>query len=254
MLIMPSMIDPHALSACPPAPLAAGASLLLDFDGTLVDLVDRPDAVAIDPPLIALLGRLKGTFDGRIALVSGRSIAQLDDFLGGALDAIALVGSHGAEMRVGGRHLSPDRPASLSEAERIVRTEIGDRAGVVIERKSLGIAIHYRMAPALEGEAKALAQRVAMETGLAVQDGKMMIELHAAGHDKGAGIARLMQQPGFAGTLPIFLGDDLTDEAGFTVVAALGGTPVLVGPPRPTKARFRLADVAAVRAWLGSAA
>ncbi|MFS0737698.1 trehalose-phosphatase [Sphingomonas sp. 1P06PA] len=238
----------------PPGLLSAGASLLLDFDGTLVDLADRPDAVAFDPPLIALLGRLTGTFGGRIALVSGRSVAQLEHFLGGALGGIALVGSHGAEMRIGDRHLSPDRPASLAQAERIVRAQIGDRAGVVIEAKSLGIAIHYRMAPALEGEARALAERIATDTGLVVQDGKMMIELHAAGHDKGAGIAGLMRQPGFAGTKPIFLGDDLTDEAGFAVVATLGGMPVLVGPPRPTAARYRLADVAAVRAWLGYAA
>ena len=82
----------------------------------------------------------------------------------------------------------------------------------------------------------------------------MMIELRAGGHDKGSGIATLMAEPPFAGTVPVFAGDDLTDEAGFVAVAKLNGIGVLVGPERPTAARYRLPDVASVRSWLEQAA
>ncbi len=82
----------------------------------------------------------------------------------------------------------------------------------------------------------------------------MMVELRVAGHDKGSGITALMQQPPFAGTTPVFLGDDVTDEAGFAAVANLGGFGVLVGEARPTAASYQLPSVQAVREWLGTAA
>lgn len=250
---MPDLVQPSAPLAPPPV-LTPENSVLLDFDGTLVDLVDRPDAVVIDAALAALLRRLAGTFRGRIALVSGRSVAQLEQFLGKALTGIAVVGSHGGEVQVGERRVAPVRPPALIGAERDIRATFAGRAGVIVEVKSLGVAAHYRLAPDVEPVARVLIERIAQESGLAVQEGKMMIELRAAGHDKGSGIAALMAQPPFAGTVPVFAGDDVTDEAGFAAVAKLGGIGVLVGPARPTAARYRLDDVAAVRAWLGVAA
>ncbi len=251
---MPGPSSPHAALAPPPRLLAAENSVLLDFDGTLVDLVDRPDAVVIDSALSALVRRLNGTFHSRVALVSGRSVAQLEAFLGAALEGIALVGSHGAEVHAGARRVSTVRPPALIAAERAIQATFADRDGVVVEVKSLGVAVHYRLAPEVEPAARALVDRIAIESGLAVQKGKMMIELRAAGHDKGSGIATLMTQPPFIGTVPVFAGDDVTDEAGFVAVEELGGIGVLVGPARPTAARYRLDDVAAVRAWLGQAA
>ncbi len=251
---MPGPSLPHAAVAPPPRLLAAQNSVLLDFDGTLVDLVDRPDAVVIDAALLALVRRLNGTFDGRVALVSGRSVAQLEAFLGATLGGIAIVGSHGAEVRAGARRVSTVRPQALIAAERAIQATFADRDGVIVEVKSLGIAVHYRLAPDVEPAARSLVERIARKSGLAVQEGKMMIELRAAGHDKGSGIATLMAQPPFVGTVPVFAGDDVTDEAGFVAVEKLGGIGVLVGPARPTAARYRLDDVAAVRAWLGQAA
>ena len=251
---MPGPSSPHAAVAPPPRLLAAQNSVLLDFDGTLVDLVDRPDAVVIDAALLALVRRLNGTFDGRVALVSGRSVAQLEAFLGAALEGIAIVGSHGAEVRAGARSVSTVRPPALIAAERVIRATFADRDGVVVEVKSLGVAVHYRLAPDVEPAARALVDRIARESGLAVQKGKMMIELLAAGHDKGSGITTLMTQPPFFGTVPVFVGDDDTDEAGFVAVHELGGIGALVGPARPTAARYRLDDVAAVRAWLEQSA
>lgn len=245
---------PDTSLAPPPRLLPARHSVLLDFDGTLVDLVDRPDAVVIEPGLLALLRRLNGTFGGRVALVSGRSVAQIESFLGASVEGIAIVGSHGAEVHAGARRVSPSRPPALIAAERAIRAAFADKEGVIVEVKSLGVAVHYRLAPDAGPAAQAMVNRLAGESGLAIQNGKMMIELLAHGHDKGSGIAALMTQPPFSGTIPVFAGDDVTDEAGFRAVRELGGSGVLVGPARLTAARYRLGGVAAVRAWLEQAA
>lgn len=246
---------PSQAALAPPLPLlAARHSLLLDFDGTLVELVDRPDAVVVDPSLSALIHQLAGTFQGRLALVSGRSIEQLEGFLGETLAGIAAVGSHGAEVQMGANRFAPIRPPSLTTVEEAIRAMFAGQPGVIVEVKTLGVAVHYRLAPGAEPAARALIERLARESGLEVQEGKMMIELRAPGHDKGSGIAALMALPPFAGTVPVFAGDDVTDEAGFAAVQLLGGIGVLVGPERMTAARYRLDDVAAVRNWLGEAA
>ena len=244
------MLAPSTLAPPPPG-LLDGASLFLDFDGTLVALAPRPDAVVVAPELRTLLHRVGAALGGRVAIVSGRSVEQVDAFLGDAIADWAVVGSHGAEIRErGGAVTRPDRPHALDAAERAFRDRFGDTDGVVIEVKSLGVAIHYRLAPAVEDEARALVERFAGEEGLAVQHGKMMAELRMPGHDKGTAIRSLATRAPFAETRPVFAGDDLTDEAGFAAVAELGGAGVLVGPDRETAARYRLDDVAAVLRWL----
>ena len=164
-----------------------------------------------------------------------------------------------AEALAAGRPASgaivrPDRPASLDEAARVFAASFGDREGVVIEVKSLGVGIHYRLDPSVEDAAHALAQAFAATNDLEVQHGKMMIELRLPGHDKGSAIAALMDRAPFAGHPPVFLGDDLTDEPGFAAASRLGGAGIVVGPPRNTAARYRLDSVATVRAWLGGRA
>mgnify|MGYP003381963082 CR=1 FL=1 len=228
-------------------------SLLLDFDGTLVDLVDRPDAVVADTHLKALLNRLAGTFEGRIALVSGRSIAQLFGFFGQSLTRFGFVGSHGAEVQVGVQRVASVRPEALGAVEQAMRSAFGQEEGIIIEPKSLGVALHYRLAPMAEAKVRTFARELAEASGLMIQEGKMMIELRASGHDKGTGIVDLMAHSPFSGTRPIFIGDDLTDEAGFAAAERRGGFGVLVGTERSTAARYRLSDVAAVHDWLGGA-
>lgn len=235
----------------PPPPLAVAThGLLLDFDGTLVGIAARPDEVVVDDALVVLLRRLIATFDGRVALVSGRSVAQIEGFLAKAVPGLAVVGSHGAELQLGGRRITPDRPLPLIEAERTLTERFDAEEGVVIEIKTLGVAVHYRMAPEQETEARRIVARFVGKDGLVLQDGKMMIELRAGGYDKGSGIAALLAHAPFTGCIPVFAGDDVTDEAGFAAVAEHGGIGVLVGAERPTAARYRLDDVAAVRAWL----
>lgn len=234
----------------PPSDLLRGASLFIDFDGTLVDLIDRPDDVIADEPLRALLARLAAQVGGRIAIVSGRSIAQLDAMLGPVAREIALAGSHGGEHRWGEFSVQPARPDALDLAAERFHAFAARHPGVLVEIKSFGVALHYRQAPAVEAEARTLAEGIGDEFGLAIQPGKLMVELRVPGSDKGLAIRRLMAQPAMAGTRPVFIGDDLTDEPGFAAASDLGGAGILVGPPRGTEARYRLADAAAVRAWL----
>jgi trehalose 6-phosphate phosphatase len=251
------MQPPSAFAALeePPLSLLRDASLFLDFDGTLVELAERPDGVAVDDALHALLQRLAERLEGRVAIVSGRSVAQIDDFLGTTLANTAVVGSHGAEIRrAGGDIVRPERPAALETAEAAFTERFGDHPGVVIEVKSLGVAIHYRMAPEVEAEARALVEAYARHDGLEVQHGKMMAELRMAGHDKGTAIAALAEGAPFLGHAPVFVGDDLTDEPGFLFCEHHGGAGILIGARRDTAARFRIEDVASFRRWLGAAA
>jgi len=238
--------------ADPPPRIAAEAlSLFLDVDGTLIELAERPDDVIVGDHVTTTLDRLAARLDGRLALVSGRSVAQLDAMIGPAARRVVTIGSHGAETRGIGTDL-PDRvrPPALAEAETYLRDRFPETHGALLEVKTLGLALHYRQNPALEDAAIAAAEAFGRDHGLVVQRGKMMVELRAGGPNKGHAITALMAGPHFAGHLPLFLGDDDTDEPGFAACAALGGAGVLVGPPRDTAARYRLPDVTAVHAWL----
>ena len=236
-----------ALLAPPPAELLDGASLFLDFDGTLVEIAERPDAVAVDARLNRLVRGLAARLDGRIAIVSGRGAAEIDALFGGA--GFAIGGSHGAELRHGREVIGPGRPAALDDALARMRAFAAGTPGVIVEAKPLGAGLHFRGAPHAEEVCRAFAGELADATGLTLQQGKMVFELRAPG-DKGAAIAALMALPPFAGSRPTFLGDDLTDEPGFAAAARLGGAGVLVGPARNTAARYRLPDVPAVLGWL----
>jgi len=235
----------------PPDGLLAGASLFLDFDGTLVDIAPSPDDVVVDAALLQLLAGLAQRLE--VAVVSGRSIAQLDALLGPLVDRLALSGSHGSEHRFDGAAERPPRPASLDTVATRMRDAAAAHAGTIVEPKTFGVALHYRLAPAFATEARSLADALAAELGLAVQTGKMMVEVRLPGSDKGGAIARLMRRPAMAGTRPVFIGDDVTDESGFVAANALGGAGILVGEPRATAAGFRLPHPAAVRRWLQGA-
>lgn len=236
----------------PPVTLLCGASLFLDFDGTLVDLAPRPDAIEVGEELLTLLSRLKERMDGRLALLSGRAIGDVSRFLGPL--ELVIGGSHGLEMPgTDGSYPAIERPARLDEAIAELRLLETRCPGVHVEEKPAGAAIHFRLAPAAEAECLEAAGRAAEKLGMKLQHGKMLVELKPAGADKGTALREFMAGPPFAGTRPVFLGDDLTDEHGFEAVRELGGAGVLVGPPRETGAIFGLKDVLAVRSWLVAA-
>lgn len=238
-----------AALAPPPADLLEGASLFLDFDGTLVEIAPRPDAVAVDARLRRLIAGLATRLDGRIAIVSGRGAGEIDALFGGA--GFPIGGSHGAELLGVDEAVQPGRPAALDTVLERLNRFAADHPGVIVEAKPLGAGLHFRGAPHAEAASRALAEHLAEASGLTLQEGKMVFELRAPG-DKGRAIAALMALPRFAGSRPLFMGDDLTDEPGFAAVDGLGGAGVLVGPMRPTAATYRLPDVAAVLHWLDS--
>jgi trehalose 6-phosphate phosphatase len=233
--------------------LLDGASLFLDLDGTLFELVDDPAAVKADASLRALVSKLAVRFEGRLAVISGRSIAQIDAMLGDCAADLAVSGSHGCEHRWRGLLARPDRPQTLDRAAARARAFAEAEPGLLVEEKSYGVALHYRAHPSAELRVQALARALADEFGLVVQPGKMVSELRIAGGGKGSAVRRLMRGAPMKGTVPVFIGDDVTDEPGFEAATALGGSGILVGPARPTAARYRLDSPADLRAWLAEA-
>lgn len=233
----------------PPRDLLICASLFLDFDGTLVPLADRPEAVEVPDMLHPLLARLGKALDGRLAIVSGRDVATLRERFG--LSSMPVAGSHGSEISLEPGWIDrPQAPDSLMAAGEAFDAFAAQDAGLLVERKPLGVCLHYRRAPARETACRALAADLADRHGLHLQDGKMMAELRSGNEHKGNAIRTLMARTPFDTGTPVFLGDDVTDEDGFAAVASLGGHGILVGPARETAAQYRLDDVAEVHHWL----
>ena len=242
------------LSPLPPSPdLIEGAALFLDFDGTLVELADTPDAIAVPAGLVPLLERLRRRLDGRLAIVSGRSLADLERHL--PLHGIAFSGSHGLELQLAdGTRLPLSVPIGLDDVRVRVEAFAAAMPGLLVEEKPAGIALHYRLAPDEGPRADAFIAALAKERGMAVQRGAMVVELRPTGATKGDAIKAFMTEPEFAGARPLFMGDDLTDEHGFAAAAALGGAGILIGPERESAARYRLDSVAEAGRWLREAA
>lgn len=233
----------------PPASLLDGAALFLDFDGTLVPLTDVPEAVTVDAGLHRLLAGLRETLDGRLAIVSGRSVATLRGLFG--LGDFILSGTHGLEhARPGEAIEGPARLAGVDLAEARMTAFASSRPGILVERKTLSVGLHFRRAPQWGEACRDLAEALGVETGLAVQPGKLLYELRPGGAGKGEAVRRLMLSAPMTGGIPVFIGDDVTDEEGMEAARALGGTGILVGAQRPTAAQYILEQVSAVRHYL----
>lgn len=237
--------------ALAPPPSLEGWTLALfaDLDGTLAPIEETPDAVRPDPARRRLLEALETRLGGRLAVVSGRSLADLDVLLEGRVMAVAAL--HGLERRrADGELLRAADPQATRAALETVRDFAKADRRLLVEDKGLSVALHFRRAPEDAEACRELAHRLGAQHGLKVQAGDMVVELRAPGPDKGAAVEAFMREAPFAGATPVFLGDDLTDEDGFAAVRALGGVAIIVGERRPTKAQYALPDVAAAQAWL----
>ncbi|SOB95182.1 trehalose-phosphatase [Rhodobacter maris] len=242
------MSDPFGAEEAPPALDTAQDALFLDFDGCLVEIAPRPDAIIVPERLSAVLCALAERLDGALAIVSGRSLPELETYLSG-FDG-PMVGSHGAESR--GLEEPPLRPEGLAALQAELAGFAADK-GLLYEPKSLGAGLHYRARPELQAETEAFATRAARRfPGFEVQLAKMAVELRPRGASKDGALARLTRRAPFAGRRPVYAGDDVTDEPALAWAEAHGGYGVKVGAGA-TAARFRLADPAEIRAWLTTA-
>lgn len=233
----------------PSAVRVSDAALFLDLDGAIVPLADSPDEVRASPACRVVLRRAHDELNGRLAIVSGRTIDSVDEVVGEALPFVA--GVHGLQRRspVAGLVLEPAH-ARVADAAEVLQALARARAGLRVEPKGASVAIHYRAAPDAAAAVLEAAERLADASGLTIQKGNMVVELRTPGPDKGAALDRFMLELPFAGTCPIFIGDDLTDEAGFAAARAYGGFGLLVGEPRATLATGRLESPAQALSWI----
>lgn len=229
-------------------------SYFLDVDGTLIEFANTPDAVRVDQALLNLVSRLHQQCGGALALVSGRALLDLEWRLGSL--KLPIAGQHGLERRdaTGGLHVHGVPSAAIAAIRLRLQAVLERHPGLLLEDKGLALAVHYRQAPALAGTLHRLLRRLIADSGeaLQLQRGKRVVEIKPLGVDKGTAIEEYLAELPFRGRRPVFIGDDATDEHGFAVVNRLHGLSVKVGNG-PTQAHYRLADVAAVRAWLSSA-
>lgn len=232
-------------------PITPDTALFLDFDGTLVELAAQPESILVPGDLVATLGALSDKLGGALALVSGRSLADLDEFL--APLRLPAAGEHGAERRTAEGRLFSATPADLATVLQAAGALVTAHPGLKLEKKHHALSLHYRHAPGLQDLClETMRAAVAQSTGLDLMQGKFVIDVKPAGVNKGAAIAAFMAESPFAGRIPLFAGDDVTDEAGFEAVQAMGGHALKIGTG-PTRARYRCTGVAELAAWLRAA-
>lgn len=226
-------------------------ALFLDLDGTLAPIVATPEEVVPDARRTAILARAQAALDGRLAVVSGRTVEEVDRILEGCCPHVA--GIHGLDLRLKTGRVAAEAHPALGDATGVFTAVSNAQFGVRVEPKPLSVAVHYRQAPQAEPAITELAERIADATGLKLQRGRMVVELKTPGADKGDAVRSFMADDAFVGSVPIFVGDDLTDEAGFAAAMNLGGFGVLVGAARRTHAAARLESPAAVLDWIEAA-
>ena len=241
------------MTALLPPPCREDWAVFLDLDGTLLEIAETPGAVLVSDRLLHVLPALRERLDGAVALVSGRSIAEIDRLLG--VSGLAVAGIHGGERRdVAGRVHRVPADAGIDEARRALAAFAKRHAGLLLEDKGSALALHFRLAPGMEPAARAAVAHAlaASGPGFEVQAGKCVLEIKPLGASKGRAIEQFMAEPPFAGRVPAFVGDDLTDEPGFDVVNRMNGCSVRVGATDGSSARWMLPDVARVLDWLES--
>lgn len=231
--------------------MARAPAFFLDVDGTLLSIAAHPDAVQVPAMLVSLLDRLQAKLNGAVALISGRTINDLDRLF----EPLKLpsAGIHGLERRsADGRMHQTSSHAQLDSVRGPLAAFVEAQDGLLLEDKQQALALHYRNAPHREAEVKDFISRL-VETSpspLELKRGKMVIEVKPRGANKGTAIEAFMTETPFTGRTPVFIGDDVTDEDGFRAVNQLGGISIRVGDDANSAATYRLSDENAVIDWL----
>ena len=232
--------------------LTPDTALFLDFDGTLVEIASQPQDVLVPSGLGRTLAALHKQLGGALALVSGRRLLDLDGFL--APLQLPAAAEHGAQRRDGQGRMSSAPATDLREVRQAAQELAAQYPALVLEQKELALSLHYRQAPELETLClRVMRAALAGNTGLALMQGKCVIDLRPAGVSKGTAIAAFMTEAPFAGRVPVFAGDDVTDEDGFEQVLRMGGHAIKIGAG-PSLARLRCHSVAAFADWLETSA
>ncbi len=231
--------------------LCPSCALFLDFDGTLVDIAPQPDAVRVPEALVDTIAKLHEYLGGAVAVISGRPIAQIDEYL--APLRLPVAGVHGAERRTAAGEMDLLSTPPLDLPERAAHGLAQRHPALRVESKRGSVALHYRQAPELEKQCvEAMREAVEQTPGLTLLRGKMVVEAKPGGASKGRAIEAFLGEPPFTGRLPVFIGDDITDEVGFSTVQRLGGLGIKVGEGA-TVAWQRLPDPRAFRDELQAA-
>jgi trehalose 6-phosphate phosphatase len=225
-----------------------------DVDGTLLEIASSPARVVVHDELAPAIVRLNELSGGAVSLITGRSITNIDTLLD--LPEIAIAGQHGLELRwPSGKTVSREfNKKAFGEICDRLTTLVANHPGLILELKGMSVALHYRLAPRLAGYVHRTMRELQRlyPSDFTLQKGKRVVELKPVGADKGQVIRELMTSEPFRGRVPVFIGDDLTDEAGFEAVNEMSGYSVKVGKGA-TAAKFQLPNVAGVRKWLYSA-
>ena len=233
-----------------PPPPALDWCLFLDVDGTLIELTDTPSQTAADPEIKTLLRDVAERLGGAVALVSGRKIATLDELF--APLKLPAAGLHGVERRKAGGTIQGASfvDAQLDRARTAMKSLVEAHPGTLLEDKDRTLAVHFRMAPQLEGIMRHAMIDIAkpLGTNYHIQSGKMLFEIKPRGFSKATAIKAFMKESPFGGRQPVFVGDDVTDQDGFAIVEAQGGISIGVGDR--VRGQFYFENVAAVRGWL----
>jgi trehalose 6-phosphate phosphatase len=208
------------------------SAILLDIDGTLLDLAPTPREVWVPPSLSKTLGRLLIRTSGALALVSGRSLNDIDLIF--APEQFPAVGGHGAEMRIStdSEAVATHAPPMDKELKRRLAAIAKLSPGILLEDKGYSLALHYRLAPHAEKAIYAAVSLIRADlpnAPIEVLPGKCVCEIKHSGFNKATGVLELMTREPFKGRRPIFIGDDVTDEAVFGIMPDLGGLAFSVG-------------------------
>lgn len=236
-------------------PAPAAWALFLDVDGTLIEIAETPDAVHVDDRLGNLLERLRSRLGGALALASGRSLDVLDSFFSPL--ELPAAGLHGLERRSADGSVSwADGASALGPARGELARFAAAHPGVLLEDKSATLAVHYRRAAGAEAAAREAMEKVLSSLGSAyrVQEGKMVLELKPHRPNKRTVVEEFMKEAPFRGRVPVFIGDDITDEEGFAAALSAGGAAIVVGleaeAGRASSAQHCLSGVRELHRWL----